>query len=136
MPCVSTSYDPDIDPLIKVNVSNKNLEKMIVNQKMYVGPFKTYTGLIDTGAFCTGISKKIVKELSLKKRSQIPISTPSGQKICDTFLIFISFEIMPNRLFPVTVIECNIVHDLLIGRDLIKKGYFSIGFDNKFIFCI
>ena len=135
MPCVVKEYDLSVGPLIEIQIQSHD------------SGFKSYKGLIDTGASITCISNKVVNDLNLKCRGQIPTTTPAGTKALREFTVYLSFPSISlqikqstiSRVFPMlTVIEHNMKnqsYNILIGRDIISKGIFSIGLNNSFTIC-
>jgi len=88
----------------------------------------TVDALWDTGATCTAISEKVVKELSLIPVGKKTIQTPSGRDIVNTYLVNI---LLPNNVIVSNVEVCDSRIgdqgiDLLIGMNIITMGDFAV----------
>lgn len=101
------------------------------------GEYRTDLAMWDTGANCTCISQKIVRELNLKSIGREDIHTPSGVDIQSKYLVDL---FLPNnvRITNLTVFDSDIDNqgiDILIGMDVITKGDFAISnYDGKTVF--
>ncbi|MBO6572122.1 MAG: SEC-C domain-containing protein [Balneola sp.] len=88
--------------------------------------FKEYTGLWDTGASGTVISKKVAEELNLKPVGKNKVYHADGNSVKNVYLINL---VLPNnvgfKLVKVTEGDLN-GFDVLIGMNVINKGDFSI----------
>jgi uncharacterized protein YchJ len=97
---------------------------------------KKYKAIWDTGATGSVITEKIVKELDLMPTGMTKVSTASGERDVNTYIVSIW---LPNN-----VVVCNvkvtegIIHgeyEVLIGMDIITKGDFAItNYDGKTVF--
>lgn len=93
--------------------------------------------LWDTGATCSVISKVVAEKLKLTSLGKERIRTPSGESVCDVYLIDI---VLPNNLdiLNFKVMDSEIGKqglDLLVGMDIISKGDFAVSnFDGKTTF--
>lgn len=93
------------------------------------------TGLWDTGATGSVISKKLVKSLNLTPTGKVNVFHANGSCIVNTY--FVNLYLPNGVAFSfVTVNEGDLNGmDLLIGMDIITKGDFSISnFDGKTCF--
>ncbi len=86
-------------------------------------------GLIDTGATITGISNRLVQELSLPRRGRIAITTPSGDHVARTYQFRLGFFVgdtsLPHVLAPELIgIDASpgSAFEVLIGMDVIGAG--------------
>lgn len=101
------------------------------------GEYRTDLAMWDTGANCTCISQKIVRELNLKSIGREDIHTPSGVDIQSKYLVDL---FLPNnvRITNLTVFDSDIDNqgiDILIGMDVITKGDFAVSnYDGKTVF--
>lgn len=146
MPCISGSYHPNVGPLIQVAVfsASKELLSGEIPKTLQV---KTYSALIDTGATNTCISSKVAEELKLQPRGKINMSGTTGTRPVDQFSIFIGFLLNRQQgpegdKFDIGALQSvqacqfdnsGFAFDLLLGRDIICKGSFSMSFDGHFI---
>lgn len=84
--------------------------------------------LWDTGATNTVISHDVVSSLGIVPNGKLPVKTPSGSKLYDTFLVNIG---LPNRVMVEEVMVCDSeIGDqgigVLIGMDIITKGDLAV----------
>lgn len=84
--------------------------------------------LWDTGATITAISEKVVNDLMLSPIGQRLISTPSGKKQVNKYLLTIK---LPNDVIFTDFEVCDSDigeqgFDLLIGMDIIGEGDFAV----------
>jgi len=89
-------------------------------------PLGNYVAIWDTGATCSGISKKVVDECALKPIAMIDVHHSGGKSRRPVYLASIY---LPNGVcFPrVRVTEVDIIEaDLLIGMDIINRGDFAV----------
>lgn len=148
MPCLSIKYTPKVGPLLQVAIALptfKPPQSPIGDDHGLV----FYTALIDTGASYTCISGKIVKELKIppigkqlihgvhgpgatnQYQFQIGLAFPQSQDAggiiranLATFLVN-GVEFVPSGSF-----------DVLLGRDILCNGSFTMSFDGHATFCI
>lgn len=85
------------------------------------------TGLWDTGASCSAISKRAVDVLKLKTSGVAVVNHANGSSTVPTYLLNV---MLPNNVgipfVKVTEAQLNGDFDILIGMDIISKGDFSI----------
>ena len=84
--------------------------------------------LWDTGATNSCISMDVVKKLELVSTGKIPMGTPSGRRIADTYLVDI---VLPNNVPVDDLMVCDSEIGaqgigMLIGMDIITKGDFMV----------
>jgi len=97
---------------------------------------KKYKAIWDTGATGSVITEKIVKELDLIPTGMTKVSTASGERDVNTYIVSIW---LPNNVVVGNVkVTEGIVHgesEVLIGMDIITKGDFAItNYDGKTVF--
>lgn len=116
----TTSYD---------KISNRLINRGFVKNNDDVSEVEV---LWDTGATISCISHEVVQKLKLISTGVRTISTPSGNKDVDTYLVDIE---LPNgvNVDSIEVCETEIGKqgiDLLVGMDIINKGDFSVSNHN------
>jgi uncharacterized protein YchJ len=97
---------------------------------------KKYKAIWDTGATGSVITEKIVKELDLMPTGMTKVSTASGERDVNTYIVSIW---LPNNVVVGNVkVTEGIIHgeyEVLIGMDIITKGDFAItNYDGKTVF--
>jgi hypothetical protein len=154
MPLLSGNYNPIAGPLIQVAILPPQFG-LVAPQGPGAIPapqeaptdVKFYMGLIDTGASCTCITQKIVQDVGLQPIGKSPMSGATGLKDVDQYLFAVGF-MLNARPEPTGTISGNLtlmqVHgcefsdhafgfDVLIGRDIICKGSFTLSFDGHWL---
>ncbi len=105
--------------------------------------FTEYTALIDTGALRTCVSEKVIADLRLKKHGRVEISNVKRAEMHWTYLFYVGVWPDNEDGIPNTVIGIgdeiegidlgfNRFFDVLLGMDVITRGYLHIERDGKF----
>ena len=94
----------------------------------YDGREVVTTALWDTGATNSCISKDVVSGLNMTSTGNIPMLTPSGSTVCNTYLVDVT---LTNKVYvpSVMVLDSEIGNQgigMLIGMDIITKGDFAV----------
>lgn len=87
---------------------------------------KQYSGIWDTGATNSVITKKVVDDLGLKPIGVVEVCHAQGKTVANKYLVNI---VLPNNVvIPVVTVTEGILNnmDMLIGMDVITLGDFSI----------
>lgn len=87
---------------------------------------KRFSGIWDTGATNSVISKKVVDECGLMPTGMAMVQGATGSSLCETFLVSI---FLPNKVvFPSIRVTKGVLTDcdVLIGMDIINQGDFAI----------
>lgn len=98
----------------------------------YNGQSRQYKALWDTGANSSCISMDVVHDLSMISTGKIPVRTPSGTGIRDTYLLDV---VLPNsvRIQDLMVCDSEIGSQgigMLLGMDVISRGDFAVTHPN------
>ena len=136
MPCLSGEYDPTVGVLLQVAV----LPGGTLEQQSE-GEARAFSGLVDTGADVTCISDKVSTFLDLQPtgRMQIVGATGAGdvnQYLVDLLLQFGTQHIGIPDHRAATFGSGSPHYDVLIGRDIICKGVFTMDFAGRFTFSV
>lgn len=94
----------------------------------YEGKSIETIALWDTGATNSCISKDVVKDLGLIATGDLPILTPTGDGIVNTYLVDVT---LPNNVHVPDIMVCdseigNQGIGMLVGMDIITKGDFAV----------
>lgn len=141
MPCLSGQYDPKVGVLLQVAVlPGGTLEKALQGEADSVNA-PVVNGLIDTGADNTCISPKVAASLGLQPISKIPVSGATGVAEMNQYMIDLMLQFGPNSIpignHVVTGFNSHSSnYDMLIGRDIICRGIFTMEFSGHFSFSI
>lgn len=97
MPCHSGQYDPAVGVLLRVAVLPGG-----TTEQQPVGEAPLFSGLLDTGADVTCISKKVASMLELKPTGKIPVTGATGIADANRYMVDILLPTMNtgNRMRP------------------------------------
>ena len=149
MPCLSSTFDPAVGPVIQVGITPAATIKAVAQAGT---PISAYIALIDTGADITCISAKVASQRGLRPIGKRRMGGSTGVGDVNTYIVDIGFPFgkVPTT-GPPTSLKAYIVEklqvmeyvgahpkfDVLIGRDVICQGFFSMaGWDKRFILCL
>lgn len=141
MPCLSGQFDPKVGVLLQVAVlPGGTLDKVMQGRAEPVNA-PVLNGLIDTGADQTCISPNVANTLELKPTGKIPVSGATGIAEMNQYLIDLMLQFGPNSIsiknHTVTVFTSHSSnYEMLIGRDIICRGIFTMEFSGHFSFSI
>ena len=148
MPCLAASYDPVTGALIQLTVLPPS-HNSVSGVPPPAENLQVYNALIDTGASCTCISRKVVSDLNLRPMGLVPVSGVHGTVPTNSFQFRVGF-FASHSLSTGGTVSGNLIEflvdgivfdnrgclfDILLGRDILCKGSFSMAFNNQFIFC-
>ncbi|MGH6838114.1 MAG: aspartyl protease family protein [Methylocella sp.] len=141
MPCLSIQYNPKIGPIIQVLVWKPGFAPP---QGTGAAPMQasTYNALIDTGASCSCVSDKVIKTEGLVPSGKQQVSGLHGSRPTNAYRFQLVIPFIQSQhvggqvtanvlLFNINGIEFvpmpNI--DVLVGRDILCTGTFTMAFD-------
>ena len=115
------------------------------------GGLSVFKALVDTGATTTCLSGKVVDAVGLKPTGQTPMIGATGERIVNQFACSIGFLQVQRRYpdgnvdgnmegFSIQVLQFEQEHtaayQVLLGRDILCQGAFSMSFDGHWIFSL
>ena len=140
MPCVSSSFNPAIGPVIPVGLALP--DHLRANAKPIV---HTCNALVDTGAARTCVSSKTAMEIGLQAMGKTQMSSASHTVAVNVYPTNLHFFFGPPdkgmeyRIGNIALMEFRNAPDaypVLLGRDILALGLFQMsGADNRFILC-
>ncbi len=140
MPCLSGRYDVNIGPMINVGVTPTGA--LTSSSPTTPHQISTYAALIDTGASSTCISPDVATALGLQPIGKRPMTSashtvPANVYIVDLVLPFGKAGLIRAGM-QVMEFACptGSPYQMLLGRDVICTGLFTISFDGHFTFCL
>jgi hypothetical protein len=147
MPCISGNYSPAAGPLIQVAIISDIMALGDVPPGEVSPEMHLFTALIDTGASGTCISNKVVADCGLVPTGRTLMTGATGESVVDQFTFGVGFLLSPHQTptgFVQTELNVRAVQgcqfhnggvgfDVLLGRDIICGGSFSLSFDGHFI---
>jgi Aspartyl protease len=151
MPLVAGNYNPAAGVLVQVAILPQTQIATLQGSRgggSLPNPanITMFPALIDTGASVTCISSNVIKSLELKPSGKTLMSGSTGQSPVDqyTFIVGFMFGVQQTPTGAFTgelnahlVQGCEFVHhgfgfDVLIGRDILCKGSFTLTFDGHY----
>ena len=154
MPCISGVYNPAVGPLTQLSIINPTPQMLSgasnplpISMSGSSQAPRFYTALIDTGATLTCISPKVVHEVGLQPTGKSLMTGSTGSSPVNTYQFGVGFMINPVQTPTGQVtgtLEIKIVDgmefavqgaafDVLLGRDIICAGSFSLSFDGHML---
>lgn len=115
------------DKLVSQIITEVFITSDVRDTDIVIDETKEWNALWDTGASCTSISKKVIKELGLKPTGKHKANTASEEILTNEYNINLTIPKCVEAT-GLSVIENNIEDkfDCIIGMDIIRTGDFSI----------
>ena len=113
---------------------------------------KLYMALVDTGASSTCISQKVIADLSLMPTGKVSAGHAQGISAANQYQFQVVFAfpmgppsptgVMPTQVMPMLVTGIEFIpqqgspYEVLLGRDILCRGVFTMSFDGHASFSI
>ena len=146
MPCISGQYDPVVGVLLQVAVlPGGHLNKAIQSNsdESPIGVMGApVSGLLDTGADHTCVSRRLAQSPNLRPSGKIPVSGATGASEMNQYMIDLLLQFGQNSIaiteHMVTEFtsDSTTAYDMLVGRDIICQGVLTMDFSGRFSFSI
>ena len=146
MPCISGQYDPAVGVLLQIAVlPGGHLNKAIQSnaEESPIGVMGApVNGLLDTGADHTCVSRSLAQKLNLRPSGKVSVSGATGASEMNQYMIdlLLQFGQISNAITEHVVTEftsnSTTAYDMLVGRDIICRGVFTMDFSGRFSFSI
>ena len=152
MPSLAGNYNPAVGVILQVAIFDPtqiaSFSAALPQQGAQNIPnLMLFAALLDTGASVTCISNNVVQKLGLQPSGKTSMSGSTGARTVDQYtfgvgLIFGAQQTATgafNGQLNLHMVQgCEFTHhgfgfDVLIGRDILCKGCFSMSFDGHFI---
>jgi hypothetical protein len=148
MPSLAGNYNPAVGVILQVAIFDPAQVAAIGTQQAAQNANLTlFAALLDTGASVTCISNNVVQKLGLQPSGKTRMSGSTGTSTVDQFTFGVGFVFgaqqsptgaFSGHLHLHMVQGCEFTHhgfgfDVLVGRDILCKGVFSMSFDGHFI---
>lgn len=148
MPCISGSYNPAVGPILQVAIFDG--KSALLGLQEASPKLALFNALIDTGATNTCLSQSAIDTVGLIPTGKTLMTGATGQQVVDQYTFGLGFALnqrqQPNGEvqadFNIQIVQGCVFHngsvgfDVLLGRDIICRGAFSLSFDNHFILSI
>ena len=137
MPCLSSSFDPAVGPIINIGVRGPDQSSARPGEQLQAFP-----ALIDTGASITCISNAVIQAIGLLPIGMREMVSATHQSPVNVYLVdlIIPFGATAHIRQGMQVMEFNQVghspFQILLGRDIICIGVFNISFDGHYTFSL
>jgi Aspartyl protease len=154
MPCLAFTFTPNVGPLLQLSIQKvayrpAAASAQIASEASAQEAISSYMALVDSGASCTCVSPKVVRDIGLRPIGKQAVGGMHGRKVINTyqFKVVLLFPISSNPAggvmanavaFNVTGVEFEPTanFDVLMGRDVLCQGQFSMGWDGHATFCV
>ncbi len=139
MSCLSGKFDISIGPLINVGVVPAGTLTPMTAPNIQIAVF---SALMDTGASATCISSQVAQSVGLQPIGMRPMTSATHSVPVNVYLVdlLLPFGDADYLLNSVQVMEFVPVDgspfQMLVGRDIICRGTFTMSFDGHFTFSL
>lgn len=140
MPSLSGRFDPTIGVLINLGVAPGNtLGNLTIPSTISV---TTFPALVDTGASSTCISPSLATAIGVNPIGMRPMISATHSVPTNVYLVDLVVPFGANSIIlpSIQVMEfnagTNAPFQVLIGRDIICRGVFTMSFDGHFSFSL
>lgn len=139
MPSLSGKYDPQIGVIVNVAIAPSGGFSQTGSQPTQI---TTFPGLVDTGASTTCISPTVVNTIGLKSTGKRPMVSANQTKPANIYLVDLVLPFGNAGIIKqgIQVMEFNAManhpYQLLVGRDILCGGVFTLSFDGHFSFSL
>lgn len=145
MPSFTGSYNPTVGPLTQLRILPVADSS---GQPPDLSSLKMFTALIDTGASTTCLSQRVVQDVGLSPIGMVQMVGATGQKAMRQFAFSVGF-LHGQHQNPDGTINGQVAFmttrgmefdaggstfDVLLGRDVLCQGVFSLSFDGHWLF--
>jgi hypothetical protein len=139
MSCLSGKFDISIGPLINVGVVPAGTLTPLITPNIQIAVF---SALMDTGASVTCISSHVAQSVGLQPIGMRPMtsathSVPVNVYLVDLLLPFGNADYLLNSVQVMEFVPVDgSPFQMLVGRDIICRGTFTMSFDGHFTFSL
>lgn len=154
MPCLSIAHNPNVGPLLQLSIWAPGFvpPQTVRSPSASPLPMKLYMALADTGASSTCISQKVISDIGLTPMGKILAGHAQGSAAVNQYQFQVIFAFPTGSPTPAGVVPTQIVsilvtgieflpqpgsvYDVLLGRDILCRGIFTMSFDGHATFAI
>jgi len=159
MPSLSVSFNPALGPILSLfltppAVLQQAVQAIATNPQVPIGVHAAQA-LVDTGASITSVTPQLAQTVGLPLIGKRQLGTAGGIVAANVYLADIAIpfgalpagapgQVMTANLTAVTIPNVTVMEfqsaspyfNMLLGRDIICTGMFTIGFDGRFTFSL
>lgn len=105
-------------------------------------PGMRYQALLDTGAQVSHVSSAVIDELGLHATGTAVLHGATGRALTNLFLMDLSVIVQQEIVFLGAIRVSRFVpppalrYEIILGRDVLSRGHFSLSLDGRFVFCV
>lgn len=139
MPCLSGQYDPNLGVIINIGVLSPGVLTQATAPATQITTFPT---LVDTGASVTCISPAIAQTLGLQPLGMRQMASATQSVPVNMYLVdlILPFGTTGYMIASIQVMEFSPAggtpFQILVGRDILCRGAFTMSFDGHFTLCL
>jgi Aspartyl protease len=148
MPCLSGNYNPAVGPLVQVSILRPEFAlKAGGGSRAEMPSLDMFMALIDTGASTTCISRSVVDAVGLTPIGKTKMAGATGNGDVNQYAFGVGFLFnarqeatgaLSGSINMQLVNGCEFADhgfgfDVLLGRDIICKGSFTLSFDGHWL---
>jgi hypothetical protein len=139
MPCLSGRFEPGVGVLINVVVLPSGT---LTPGGAITAPLTAFPALIDTGATVTCISPQVIQAVGLQPIGMRPMTSATQSIPVNVYLVdlILPFGNAGHAIPSTQVMEFvgngAAPFQILVGRDLLCRGTFTLSFDGHFTFSL
>lgn len=140
MPCLSGRYDPRLGLLLPVGVLAPG--SVNPNQSQLTGSLTLFLALIDTGATTSCISPAVATQIGLKPSGMRLVASATHSVPMNIYLVDLVFtfgQVANVRPAVETIefaVDASSPFQMLLGRDVLCTGVFTMSHDGHFTFSL
>ena len=145
MSCLSGEYNPDIGVLLQVGIvpggTSGAVQRPEGTRDAVAIRGSSVSALVDTGASRTAIASKLATELGLEPDGKFQVRGVTGAKMVNSYTVDFVLRFGPQSMvvnnFEVLEFDSgNFPYQVLLGRDVLCRGVFTMDFAGRFTFSI
>jgi hypothetical protein len=141
MPCLAGQSNPAIGPIINVGVIPAGT--IAAGAPPGGGQISTFPALIDTGASTTCISAAVAQAVGLSPIGMHPMVSANQSAPANVYLVDLVLQYGPSGIIMAGMQVMEFLSppapspfEMLVGRDILSRGIFTLSFDGHFTFSI
>ena len=133
MPCFSGEYKLAWGPVVNLGIAAPGT----VTQEQS----RPFPALIDTGASNTCIAASVADAIDVQPIGKQPMVSATGTEPVNQYIVDLVLPFSPPVVLPsLQVLEfvqaMPTAFQILLGRDVLCQGVFTLNFDGTYVFCL
>ena len=133
MPCFSGEYKLAWGPVVNLGIAAPGTAAQ--------GQSRPFPALIDTGASSTCIAASVADAIDVQPIGKQPMVSATGAEPVNQYIVDLVLPFSPPVALPsLQVLEfvqaMPTAFQILLGRDVLCQGVFTLNFDGTYMFCL